>query len=164
MLLPKSVRPRIVSMLVALLLGSLMVAGGATTAAADPPTPPVWLNPVNTHSGLCLTATDASQNYAVLQLPCNGSMAQRWQTEWGLYLMDLQFGRCLTSFDGTGWVETRECWWKKPGQVRDYHQTWDYSGNPTTFRNYGMCLGILPGNSWVRRLDCNSGPTVVWHR
>ncbi|MBB6568892.1 hypothetical protein HPO96_35990 [Kribbella sandramycini] len=136
-------------------------------AAADPPERPIILNLVNQHSGLCLTATDASQSFAVLQLPCNGSYAQKWQSEWlWPYMMDLQHGRCLTALPGTSALQTTECSWKRPGQPRDPKQDWAYDGGsaPTKFANGGLCLGVLPGNSWARRLDCNTGPAVTWYR
>lgn len=152
--------------LAAAMLGLAVV--GTSGAVADPQPPPFRMNLVNQNSGLCLTGTDASYNYAVLQMPCTGSNAQQWESSWlSYYLKDVQTGRCMSSLPGTGQLKTVPCWWNEP-ESRWYEaqkpQTWNFGGNPTQFNNLGQCLGILPGNSWVRTLDCNSGSTVIWYR
>ncbi|GAA3597093.1 ricin-type beta-trefoil lectin domain protein [Kribbella ginsengisoli] len=156
---------RLLALTTALLAATTL---GTTTATADPQPPPFRMNLVNQNSGLCLTGTDASQNFAVLQLPCNGSNSQQWESSWTAYYMkDVQTGRCLSTLLGTGQLKTVDCWWNGPESTwyeASKPQTWNFSGNPTQFNNRGLCLGILPGNSWVRALDCNSGSTTVWYR
>ncbi|GAA0950317.1 hypothetical protein GCM10009554_50040 [Kribbella koreensis] len=139
---------------------------GTGVAAAEPPTEPFVMNLVNADSGLCLTGTNEGYDFAVLQLPCNGSEAQQWQSAPdNHYLMDLQFKRCIAALPNTSQVKTYPCWWKN-GQPYDPKQGWGFAqgSTPTRFSNDGLCLGILPGNSWIRRLDCNSGARVTWYR
>lgn len=139
----------------------------AGTAAAEPPTEPFVMNLVNVDSGLCLTGTDEGYDFAVLQLPCNGGTSQLWQSAPdNHYLMDLQFKRCITALPNTSQVKNLPCWWKT-GQPYDPKQGWGFAQGSTPtrfFANDSSCLGILPGNSWVRRLDCGSGARVTWYR
>lgn len=156
---------RLLTLTTALLTIAALGTGAAT---ADPPDRPFEMNLVNTNSGLCLTATDQGYNYAVLQLPCNGSPSQQFQSQWtAQYLRDMQFGRCISALPGTSQLRMVDCVWDY-GEARN-RQRWSFAGpgGPTTFPNdgpTGMCLGILPGNSWARLLDCNGGSAVVWYR
>lgn len=155
---------RLLTLAAALLTVATVGIGSAT---ADPVEPPWVMNLVNTNSGLCLTATDQGYNYAVLQMPCNGGPAQQWQSSGtSRYLRDMQWGRCASALPGTSQLRMVDCRWDY-GEATD-RQRWDFAGpgGPTTFPNHanGWCLGILPGNSWARVLDCNSGSTVTWYR
>jgi hypothetical protein len=152
---------------------SALVVAETGFAQADPPTPPpIWILS-NQQTGMCLTATDAASNFYVIQAPCNGSNAQRWQTEQiapnGSYLMEQQTHRCLSALPGSSNLVTRDCDWNgyfhSPNGWDPLQRFWRGNGWPTTFYSSGTgnCLGTLPNNSLIWRLDCGAGAPVLWY-